>query len=398
MQISLPGDTNNWKPKDDDNDGQYTSMYLVMESLRYAVTKDPEAKNRAKKAFDALKYLQTVTETNGFFARTVIPSNWTEMSDPNEIIDDRNWAERIVREPRRNRLEQHWVLSSDKKWFWKRGTSSDEVTGHMYGYLYYHDLVADKDEKKRVRDHITKIVDYIIDCGYLFNDIDGKHTEWGVWAPEYLNDQQDWIVERGTNSVEILSFLKLAYHVSGNEYYQQEYNKLFHDHNYKRNVIEAKSIEPARRTYIDDELLVLAYPALFMYEDDPEVLKYYEKSLLNWYNALEEDDNPYFYFMYNILSGKKLNLERSLFLLQDNPLDLIRWTIDNGKREDIQLTRIPILEDIQTDKLVPPSERGIMRWDNNPWRAVQGDGGMTESDGVYWRLAYWLGRYHNFIQ
>jgi len=33
-RFDIPGDTTNWKPNDDDNDGQYTSMYLVMESYR----------------------------------------------------------------------------------------------------------------------------------------------------------------------------------------------------------------------------------------------------------------------------------------------------------------------------------------------------------------------------
>ncbi|MFZ1291217.1 MAG: two-component regulator propeller domain-containing protein [Melioribacteraceae bacterium] len=394
----IPGDTTNWLPKDDDNDGQYTSMYLVMESLRYAVTKDPVAKLNAKKAFEALKFLQIVTETNGFFARTVIPSDWKEMADPNEIIDDREWSKRIIEDPRLNRLEQHWVLSKDKKWLWKRGTSSDEVTGHMYGYLYYFDLVADQKEKEIVKDHVTKIVNYIIDGGYVFNDIDGNHTEWGVWAPEYLNEKPDWATERGINSVEILSYLKLAYHVSGNEFYQKEYYKLWNDYNYKNNVVNAKTTLPSWRTYIDDELLALAYPALFMYESDPQILEYYKKSLDNWYSAFKHDDNPYFYFTYNIFANNKLHLDRSIFLLQDNPLDLLRWKIDNSKREDLTLTRIPILEDLQTNKLVPPSERGIMRWDNNPWRAIQGDGGLTESDGVYWRLAYWLGRFHKLIE
>ena len=55
------------------------------------------------------------------------------------------------------------------------------------------------------------------------------------------------------------------------------------------------------------------------------------------------------------------------------------------------------MENVQTSKLVPPSERGIMRWDDNPWEAVQGDGGYTESDGVYWMLAYWTGRYYRLI-
>ena len=397
-RFTTPGDTTTWEPNDDDNDGQYTSMYLVMESYRYAVTKDPNAKENAAKAFNALKFLQTVTETEGFVARTVIPATWSRMADPNEVITDREWTDKIVSEPRERKVEDHWILSKDKKWLWKRGTSSDEITGHMYGYLFYHDLVADTKEQKHVKKHILSIVDYIIENDYVLIDIDGKHTEWGVWAPEFLNNDPDWASEKGINSVEILSYLKLAYHVSGNKYYQKEYYKLLNVHNYKNNIVNAKTTLPSWRTYIDDELLALAYPALLLYEDDPELQNLYHRSLDNWYSALKDDDNPYFYFTYNAFADKKINLDKSIKLLQDNPLDLIRWRIDNSKREDLFLTRYPILEDIQTSRLISPGERGIMRWDKNPWKAIQGDGGYTESDGVYWLLAYWMGRYHGFIE
>lgn len=311
---------------------------------------------------------------------------------------ENNRTDKIVREPRERKVEDHWLLSKDGKWLWKRGTSSDEITGHMYGYLFYYDLVAKEEERKHVKEHILCIVNYIIDNGYVLIDIDGMHTEWGVWAPEYLNNDPDWASEKGVNSVEILSYLKLAYHVSGNEHYQNEYYKLLNKHHYKSNIVHAKTTLPSWRTYIDDELLALAYPALLLYEDDPELQDLYRTSLDNWYDALKNDDNPYFYFIYNALAANKLNFEKSIQLLQDNPLDLIRWRIDNSKREDLSLTRYPILEDIQTSRLVPPSERGIMRWDKNPWKAIQGDGGYTESDGVYWLLAYWMGRYHGFIE
>lgn len=397
-RFQIPGDTINWEPNDDDNDGQYTSMYLVMESYRYAVSKSPEAKKNAENAFNALKFLQTITGTDGFVARTVVPSSWTRMADANRTISDREWAWHQYNDSRAKRIPNHWVLSKDKKWYWKRGTSSDEITGHMYGYLFYYDLVADKKEKKRVKEQILRIVDYIINNDYVLIDIDGTKTEWGVWAPKYLMDDPDWISERNINSVEILSYLKLAYHVSGDKHYQKEYNKLLNKYNYRNNIEFAKTILPAWRTYIDDELLALAYPALLLYEDEPGLKRLYRKSLENWYDALKDDDSPYFYFLYNAFAGNKLNLEKSTFLLQDNPLDLIRWRVDNGKREDLHLTRRPILEDIQINRLVPPSERGIMRWDNNPWKAVQGDGGYTESDGVYWLLAYWMGRYYGLIQ
>ncbi|MBN2091706.1 regulator [candidate division KSB1 bacterium] len=395
--LKTPGDTSSWQPRDDDNDGQYTSMYLAMESFRYAASKSAQAKENAQKAFAALHFLQTVTETPGFVARTVIPVTWKNMADPNEKISDADWAYRRIQDPREKRVENRWRLSKNGKWCWKGDTSSDEITGHMAGYLFYYDLVADSLEKITVRDHVCKIVDYIIDGGYVLKDIDGQHTRWGVWSPEKLNNDPNWAAERGINSVEILSYIKLAHHVSNNPRYHDEYIKLLYEHHYLQNVLEAKSLNPSWRTHIDDELLALAFPCLLIYEKDPAILQVYQQSIERLYTAVKDDQSPYFIFTYSLCTGKMQDLNAALAYLRDAPLDLINWRIDNSWREDLKLVHTPEFEQIQTNRLLPPSERGIIRWDNNPFAAVQGDGGHTESDGVWWLLPYWIGRYSGFI-
>jgi len=396
--LSTPGDVNSWQPRDDDNDGQYTGMYLASESFRYAVAKDPRAKANAKKAFEAMRFLQTVTETPGFVARTVIPSSWTKMADPNRKISDRQWAEMVVENPREKRVETRWHPSGDGKWLWKGDTSSDEITGHMFGYLFYYDLVADETERQHVSRHIRKIIDYIIDGGYVLKGMDGTHTKWGVWSPEKLNNDPDWAPERGINSVEILSYLKLAYHVSGESRYQQEYLKLLFEHNYAANVRHAKTTNPTWRTHIDDELLALAYPCLLIHEDDPKLRSLYRQSLDHWYAAVKADCSPFFEFIYGACSGGTPQLQISVDYLRDASLDLVRWTVDNSRREDIRIVRTPEWEHLQTNRLLPPSERGVIRWDENPWKAIQGDGGHTESDGVWWLLPYWMGCHYGYIQ
>jgi len=247
-RLRVPGDVSTWEPRDDDNDGQYTAMYLAMESFRFAVTKDPRARANARRAFEALRFLQTVTETPGFVARTVIPADWTRMADPNERISDAEWAERRARDPRDKRVPDRWRLSRDGRWRWKGDTSSDEITGHMFGYLFYYDLAADEPQRERVRTHVRRIVDTIVDNGYVLKDLDGAHTCWGVWAPQRLNHDPDWAPERGVNSVEILSFLQLAHHVSGDARYRRLALSLLHEHGYAANVRRAKTFAPAWRT------------------------------------------------------------------------------------------------------------------------------------------------------
>ena len=397
-RLRTPGDPATWEPVDDDNDGQYTAMYLAMESFRYAATQDPAARENAKKAFEALRFLQTVTETPGFFARTAIPSTWKSMKDPGDRLTPQEWAQRRIEEPRYKKVEVRWHPSKDGQWLWKGDTSSDEVTGHFFGYAYYFDLAADDQQKEIVRAHVRKVMDYIIDGGYVFKDVDGAHTRWGVWAPERLNRDPNWAAERGVNSVEILSFLKVTYHITGDEKYQKEYLRLLRDEGYAGNVRRAKTFAPAWRTHIDDELLALAYPGLLRYEEDPAMRALYLDSLDYWYAAAKADCSPFFDILHASLTARSTVSTEVIPYLRDVPLDLINWTMDNSKREDLQLVRAPEIEPLQTSRLLPPSERGVIRWDKNPWEATQGDGGHTEWAPTFWLLPYWMARYHGYIQ
>jgi hypothetical protein len=76
---------------------------------------------------------------------------------------------------------------------------------------------------------------------------------------------------------------------------------------------------------------------------------------------------------------------------------MIEWTVDNRLREDVRLVRLPVIEDVQVDRLLPPSERGLTKWDGNPYRAVHGSGGHSESSSVHWLLPYWMGRHYEMI-
>jgi streptogramin lyase len=403
VHLPKPGDDSQWEPEDDDNDGGYTAVYLVMEACRYAVTESPEARENARRAFELLLFLQEVTETPGFMARTVVPVSWNEspkpfqLHDRNQTYTEVELAARRVDDPRFKPVEVRWHPSSDGEWLWKGDTSSDEITAHFFGMLFYHDLVAGTDEKARVAALARRIMDYIIDHDYVLVDLDGKHTRWGVWAPERLNHDPDWRAERGINSAEILSYLKTTWHLTGDEKYQREFLRLLHEHGYGENVRRAKSFERSWRTHIDDELLAFAYPGLMLYEQDAELKTLFRESLDGWYEGVRHEQSPFFNFIYGLLTGADPQPGDSLLFLRDAPLDLINWTMDNSRREDIRLVRAPVFEVLSTSRLLPPSERGVVRWDKNPWAAVQGDGGRSAWAPTYWLLPYWLGRYAGFI-
>ncbi|HNQ91292.1 MAG TPA: regulator, partial [Verrucomicrobiota bacterium] len=398
-RLRTPGQLATWEPTDDDNDGGYTALALAMEAYRYAVTGDPEALAAARRALGACEFLERVTGTPGFLARTVVPADGRRVHDPNEEIPAPVWAEEQVRDPRNKRVPLRWRVSADGRWLWKGDTSSDEVTAHFFGYWAFHELARDAADRRRVATQVVRIMDHLIEHGYTLTDLDGTPTRWGVWAPERLNGDPDWAMERGINSVELLSFLKLAHHVSGDSRYADHYRRLIRDHHYDRNALEAPNLNPAWRTYIDFELLAFAYPALLTLETDPGLRRVYRRSLERWHAAVRRDGSPFFEFIYALCTTpRRANCDGALALLRETPLDLVRWTMDNTVREDVRLCRYPEIERWQTDRRLPPGEIAYSRTDQNPWLAVQGDGGESEGDGVFWLLPYWMGRHLGILE
>lgn len=395
-KLKIPGDTISWMAEDDDNDGQYTAMYLAMESLRFAVTSGEDAHEKANKAFNFLKYLREVTESKGFIARTIVPIHWNHMHDRNRTFTPEQIVEEQIRDPRFKPVSKRWRRSKNGYWWWKGDTSSDELTGHMFGYFFYHLLAANDEEKSVVGDHIKKIVDYLIQHDYNLVDIDSAHTHWGVWSPDILNHDPDWEPEKGINSLELLSYLKLAYKVTGDEVYQNHYMTLIKKHHYMKNVQRILHSNPAWVTYIDPELIFLAFPPLILYETDENLKAQWEQLLDNWYSSLIKDESPFYNMMYSFLRNNRTEVDNSIKFLIDTPLDLIDWPIDHSKREDIDIVRSPVLESLQTSELQPPSLRAVVRWDKNPWEVIGGNPTM-EREPVFWLLPYWLGKYIKII-
>jgi hypothetical protein len=396
-KLTVPGDTSVWNPDDDDNDGEYTANYLAMESFRYAATKDPQARENAGKAFRFLRLLQEVTDTNGFFARTIVPSTWKNVDDPNRSFDERQLADELVKEPRFKPVQKRWHKSKDGKWLWKGDTSSDEMGGHMMGYYFYYELVADEAEKKEVSRHVSNIIDHLIANDFNLVDVDGTHTRWGVWSPSLLNRDPEWAPDRSLNSMELLSFLKLAHHVTGEKKYQDVYLKLIDQEGYLRNMANIPHQNPGWFIYFDVMLAAYQYPILLRCEKDPDLLAFYEKHLDSWFERYKGDQNPLINFIYCYSRSKRAGLAASVYFLKDAPLDLIDWPIDHTERADVEIVNEPVMDDIQLDKMPPASIRGAIRWDKNPWAARSGNP-YVEREPVFWLLPYWMGRYLQMIQ
>jgi len=241
--LRIPGDRASAGRHDSDNDGLWTAMYGAAECFAYAATGDPRAKARADAAFAALRFLQTVTQGGpvapppGFVARTVLPGDGP---DPNAGQAERDRAMQ-GRDALWKRLEPRWPRSADGRWYWKADTSSDELDGHYFFYPLYHDLVArTPQEKAAVQEVIRALTDHLLAHGFTLRDHDGRPTRWGMYAPERLNADPHWVVERGLNSLSLLAYLSAAAHVTGDGRYTAVAAELAARHGYAQNLFHPK--------------------------------------------------------------------------------------------------------------------------------------------------------------
>ena len=396
--LLAPGDTTHWQPEDDDNDGEYTGNYLAMESFRYAATGSEDARDKAKKAFHFLKQLKDITGGDGYFARSFVPIEWGEkIHDTNRKYTEKEIAEELITEPRFKPVETRWHTSADGKWLWKGDASSDEWCGHIMGYYFYYTLAATEEEKILVRQHVASLANHLIAHNFNMIDIDGTHTRWSVWSPASLNHDPEWAPDKAENSMELLTFLKLAYHLTNDEKYQQQYLRLINKEHYLDNMAALMDQNPAWFIYYDVTMQAYLYPILTHCEKDPKLLAFYQQHLDKWIGRRRNDKNPLINFLYCYARNKKVELKSSLDFLIDTPLDLVDWNIDHTKREDIKIVHTPVLDEVQVNELPAASIRGTVRWDKNPWGAVSGSPD-TEREPVFWLYPYWMGRYLKMIQ
>jgi hypothetical protein len=426
VRLKRPGDKSEWIQQDSDNDGLWTSMYGAGECFAYAATGSELAKRRAKAAFDALRFLRVVTEggshpaPHGFVARSILP---TSGPDPNAMDTRAHDEQKRQKEDRLWKvMSPRWPVSADGKWFWKTDTSSDELDGHFFFYALYYDLVASTDdEKSRVREQVSAIVDHLLDHNFHLVDYDGQPTRWGVFNPESLNHDSNWMEERGLNSLSMLTYLKIAEHVTGNTRYPEAERKLIEQHAYDQNVLIPKTnAGPGSGNQSDDEMAFMDFYNLIRYETDPKLQMKYALAFSNYWLLEQPELNPLFNFMYAAANTRRQFedaygkrdlspaggwLEESMDTLRRYPLDRVNWRLTNSHRKDI----VPLAAYVRehdahglglrnNGKVLPIDERFVDQWNHDPWELDQGGDGSELADGASFLLPYYMGLYHKFIE
>ncbi len=424
--LATPGVAATAFTTDNDNDGLWTGMYGAAQCFAYAATRNAATRARARRAFEALRFLVDVTRDgrpsapDGFPARSILP---TSGRDPN--LDDS--AERDRRRQGSDAMWKvitpRWPRSADGQWYWKSDTSSDELDGHYFFYALYHDLVArDAAERAEVAAVVRRITDHLLAHDYTLVDHDGAPTRWGVFGPTALNGSLRWVEERGLNSLSMLTYLRIAHHVTGDARYDTAARDLVSRHGYAANLLHPKvTLGVGGGNQSDDEMAFMNYYHLLKYEPDPLVRSAAARSLHGYWQLERPERNPFFNLVAAValkdqtftsaFGVEALSLpeaewrDDTLDTLRRFPVDLVDHGLDNSHRLDIRPLEAHVRPDAARrlgvraidGKVLPVDERMVFHWNVDPYVLDYAGSGRRLADGTSYLLPYYMALHHGVI-
>jgi hypothetical protein len=282
------------------------------------------------------------------------------------------------------------------------------MDGHYFAWYVYHDLVADAAEKERISSVVRRATDHILSHNYTLVGHTGRKTRWGIWTPELINLDPFYASLRPLNSLEILSYLKVAEHITGDAKYSRAADDLIQKHHYLLNSLMMRRGRTGQWPAInhsDDELLYVAYYPLLRLERDPDRRRVLLQSIARTWDvapgeqSIRSEHSPLYNFIFGATTGRRCDVEEAVTTLQDWPWDPIEWTVQNRHRHDVTMKTAEgrFRQRFELDRVLPASERRLSRWNGNPFAPDGGSDGRVEDDCAAWALAYWLGVYHGYL-
>lgn len=415
-----PWNPTQWRTWDHDNDGLWTQMQIAAWCYAYAATGDERYYQKARRAMDMMFLEMDIPGVDfeaaglgrGFITRSLV------RDDEGQVFEDK-----------KNNPRWHLVHYTDgHDYYWKDDTSSDETTGHFFGFPLFHDLCAkDEAERQAVAEHAAALAGTIVDHGFRLVDLDGEPTTFGHWEPERLAAAVDgldpclenalqaddtsaaiqacfgsWYGEGWLNSIEILGHLLATWHMTGDARFHDAYEMLITKYRYDKIAMpHAETVtitDPAFMNHSDHELAMLAYATLIRYEPNDARRAKWIESLMFLYEHEKGERNPLWAAFVALAAGPEAaDLDAALRSLREIPFDRRDWRVDNTHRRDALNWPDDRHGHPQFDRVFPYDEIPTVWWNSNFRSKADGGDGRSVSGPMAWLLPYWAMRYAGVI-
>jgi hypothetical protein len=375
-----------WVREVTDNDGGFTTHYLVAMMYRYAVTGDPDALAEAIDTFKAIVWLEEITPIEGFPARSI----WS-VGDAEPRSEGGSGG-----------LPARWVPTPDGNFYWKGDTSSDEVGAHYYGMAIFHDLMPEGPEKERARLHVERLTRHIVDNGWKLRDMGGASDSLGKMGSGVpatpLRDVRPRSERHGGPGLRAHGHRTAGHRRGYRDALQQLLDWRYDEHTVRQKI----TFPPNYITVWDDRLAFMSYYALLKYVECPRLRALYLRSLQRSWEIKRIEKHPWYNFLYGMMTGNDCEVQESVGFLREWPLDLISYTYRNSQRTDLYpepgYVSYAVGPRTNSPKAISPRESEPKKLDTSQLTLDGGRDGRSAPTPNTWLETYWMGRYYGFIE
>ena len=274
--------------------GVWTGRYLAGVGYQFAVTRDPWVRQHGGAILQALRIQQEVTGKPGLLARGYVKGHGPVEGWERDGQDSTEW-------------HQGQGKYADYRWY--GDVSVDNFNAVLYGYAIYHDLAADRAQRRMLAEDVDRLMTHLLENHCRIMDVDGEVTMWGHVGVDHDPARDDYYRElyakrfkRETApgepwrpslraSLMLLPDLLIAHHITGKARYLEYYQRVIA--RFKDNPERARDEGTAgleRLARVNHSSEGQSYEALYnliRYETNPELLKLYRKWTedlwaLNW--------------------------------------------------------------------------------------------------------------------
>lgn len=382
--------------------GYWTGLYIGSQVYRYMVTGEAQALENVRKCVKGLYDLQKITGVPGLWGRCYSSPYITDLNPPT--------------------VDEYWRPGSGEYegWLWHADVSQDSYSGLIYAMGVVAEYIEDEQILGWVRELSAAYAHHMIDNKLQIIDYDGEITKHGylyATAPDHFP---------GFHAMLTLSWIKVAYYVTKDSYFNDYYHNCLLNEGYQEN---CREYEDSYLDYLDALVLYtpnckenynnflmtfLAMHNLMAYETKGSIRKVYKDYFENkmWQSDLHIRDirdigNSYYTFLFASRVGYREVAEPeeyeeaivdAICTLKRFPETKARTYQPPGNQESVCLDRG---DSPNAAEVIPIDQRGLdeMAWRSNPFGIPDGrpaDLTFFHTPGDY-LAAYWMGRYYGFI-
>lgn len=262
---------------------------------------------------------------------------------------------------------------------YKGDTSSDEIIGHLFLYKLAYDIIGAEDAelKSIISGTMERFAQHVSDNGYMMVDASGQPGTWSKFNRYFFYNSSQLGGAPLTAAVALCIF-KVAYYVTGNEKWENEYRMAALDPSYEYaklmtqyseqcylyfllilkqygldNIIDVPEFGTEKANmltriflnYSDEEMAMLAFYILFQTETDEVLLNYYRAAIDDWWMSIKYSENPLWYYIYQLSRpnetvcdayGNNI-LETAAWSLSRHPVDTTQYLASNANRDDVSI-------------------------------------------------------------